>query len=704
MSDALYLFLRKFERITKNTDLFMAVGLVAIMGVMLIPIPPFVLDILLTMSITLSMLILLVALYTQKPLDFSVFPSLLLVATLFRLSLNIASTRLILTVGNNGPQAVGRVISSFGQFVVGDNYVIGFVVFIILVVINFVVITKGSGRVAEVAARFTLDAMPGKQMSIDADLNAGLINEKEARARRREIEMEADFYGSMDGASKFVRGDAIAGIIITVINIIGGLCIGMFQKGLDLSTAAHYYTTMTIGDGLVSQIPALIVSTAAGIVVTRNSSEHDMSQDLARQLFTRWKAVAIVGGVLVVLGLVPGLPTLPFFFIAAVLGVIAWVVHRYEKDEVENKKKASDAEAAKPKKENIESLLPLDLIELEVGYALINVVESNQSGDLLERIVSIRKQFALEFGIVVPSIHIRDNLQLNPGEYRLLIKGNKVAGGTLRADCLLAMDPGNVVTRIEGIPTKEPAFGLDAIWIGKAMKEEAELAGYTVVDLPTVMATHITEVIRTHAAEMFGRQEADSLIENLKKQYPKIVEDLIPNILPLGAVVRVLQNLLHEQVSIRDLRTIFETLADEGTKSKDPEVLTEQVRRSLARAITRKYISDDGQIQVITLGRHLEELVANSLLQTEQGVQLVMDPHSAQEMIEHIAQTIEAHPEIASQPILLTSPTARRHIYKLTSRFIPQLIVLAHTDLTPDVHISSVGQVDLRQGQAEASA
>ena len=695
MGDTIYLFLRRFEKITKNTDLFMAVGLVAIIGVMLIPLPAFILDILLTLSITLSMLILLVALYAKRPLDFSVFPSLLLLTTLYRLALNVASTRLVLTQGSNGPQAVGHVISSFGQFVVGDNYAIGFVVFVILVVINFVVITKGSGRVAEVAARFTLDAMPGKQMSIDADLNAGLINEKEARARRREIEMEADFYGSMDGASKFVRGDAIAGIIIMLVNIVGGLFIGMFQKNLDLATAARFYTTMTIGDGLVSQIPALIVSTAAGIIVTRNSADQDMGQDLTRQLFSRWKAVGIVGGILAFLGFVPGLPTLPFLFMAAILGAVAWVIRRFESDEEENKKKTAEEEATKPKKENIESLLPLDLIELEVGYALINVVESNQSGDLLERIVSIRKQFALEFGIVVPSIHIRDNLQLNPGEYRLLIKGNKVAGGMLRADCLLAMDPGNVTTHLEGIPTKEPAFGLDALWIGKSMKEEAELAGYTVVDLPTVMATHVTEVIRTHAAELFGRQEADALIENLKKQYPKVVEELIPNILPLGTVVRVLQSLLREQVSIRDLRTIFETLSDEGNKSKDPEVLTEQVRRSLARAITRKYVLEDGHIQVITLGRHLEELIANSLLQTEQGVQLVMDPQSAQEMINNIARAIEQHPEIAGQPILLTSPTARRHIYKLTSRFIPQLIVLAHTELTPDVNISSVALVDL---------
>ncbi len=693
--DDIFQFLRKFEKYTKNADLFMAFGLVSVLAVMLIPLPPFLLDIALTLSLTLSILILLVALYTRKPLDFSVFPSLLLITTLFRLALNVASTRLILTEGHNGPQAVGQVISAFGQFVVGNNYVIGFVVFVILVVINFVVITKGSGRVAEVAARFTLDAMPGKQMSIDADMNAGLITEKEARQRRREIEMEADFYGSMDGASKFVRGDAIAGIIITIVNIVGGLFIGMFQRNLDLATAAKYYTMLTIGDGLVAQIPALIVSTAAGIVVTRNSGGQDMGQDLARQLFMKWKALAIVSGILTMLGIVPGLPGLPFFFMSALLGVTAWMIRRLDQDKEDVAKKHVQDEATKPKKENIESLLPLDLIELEVGYALINVVESNQSGDLLERIVSIRKQFALDLGIVIPSIHIRDNLQLNPGEYRVMIKGNKVAGGTLRADCMLAMDPGNVSARVDGIATKEPAFGLDAIWISKNSKEEAEIAGYTVVDLPTVMATHITEVIRAHAYELFGRHEADSLIENLKKQYPKVVEDLIPNVLALGVVVRVLQNLLKEHVSIRDLRTIFEALADEGSRTKDTEMLTENVRKSLARTITRKYMNDEGQVQVMTMGRQLEEMVSNSLLQTEQGVQLVMDPHSAQDMINRIARTIETHPEIAGQPILLTSPTARRHIHKLTARFIPQLIVLSHNEITTDANISSVGQVEV---------
>lgn len=695
--EAFFLFIKRFEKYTKNTDLFIAFGLLVILCVMVIPLPPILLDLALTFSLTISILILLTSIYINKALEFSVFPSLLLMTTLFRLSLNVATTRLILTHGHEGPKAAGDVISAFGNFVVGNNYVIGTIVFIILVVINFIVITKGSGRVAEVAARFTLDAMPGKQMSIDADLNAGLINETEARKRRQEIEAEADFYGAMDGASKFVRGDAIAGILITVVNIIGGLLIGVLQKNLDVATAAKYYTMLTIGDGLLSQIPALIISTAAGTVVTRSTrSGKNMGAEMVGQLLFNPRAVGIAGGVIGLLALVPGLPTVPFMFMSIVMCTLAWVIKRYQKETEDNeKKRAEEAATAGPKKENIENLLPLDMVELEVGYGLINVVESDQSGDLLERIVSIRKQFALDLGIIVPSIHIRDNLQLASGEYRLLIKGNKVGGGILKPECLLAMDPGNVMDPVDGYPTKEPAFGLDALWINPNLKERAEESGYTVVDLPTVMATHLTEIIRTHAHELLGRQEAASLVENFKKTHPKVVEDLIPDHMALGAVVRVLQNLLKEQVSIRDLRTIFENLADESSRTKDIEVLTESVRRALARSITAKYSGDNGNVPVMTLHPHIEELIANSLIQTEQGVQLVMDPHTAQRMITEIASTVEQHPEIAGQPILLTSPTSRRHIYKLTSRFIPQLVVLSHSELTSDASVKSVGVVEM---------
>lgn len=694
--EQLFQFIKRFEKLTKNTDLFIAIGMLVILSVMIIPLPPILLDLALTMSLALGVLILLVSIYTKRALDFSAFPSLLLITTLFRLSLNVATTRLILSHGHEGPSAAGQVISAFGNFVVGNNYVIGFIVFVILIIINFIVITKGSGRVAEVAARFTLDAMPGKQMAIDADLNSGLINEDQARKRRKEIEQEADFYGSMDGASKFVRGDAIAGIIIMLVNVIGGLLIGVLQKGLDFGTAAQYYTMLTIGDGLVAQIPALIISTAAGIIVTRNSSsDSNMGNELATQLLRSTKAVYVSAAVIFILGLVPGLPKLPFFALALFMAGIAWTMDKYKVEDEQNEKKKIEQAALGPKKENIETMLPLDMVELEVGYGLINIVESDKSGDLLERIVSIRKQFALDLGIIVPSIHIRDNLQLAPGEYRVLIKGNRVGGGVLRPDSIMAMDPGNVTSRIDGYPTKEPAFGLDAIWIAPSKKEDAEMSGYTVVDLPTVMATHLTEIIRNHAHELLGRQEASQLIENFKKTNPKVVEELIPDMLSLGSVVRVLQNLLKEHVSIRDILTIFETLADEAGKTKDVEVLTEAVRKSLSRSITAKYLSD-GQVPVMTLSANVEELVSNSLLQTEQGIQLVMDPNTAHHLINEVASAVESHPEIAGQPILLTSPTARRHLSKLITRFIPQLIVLSHSELAATANVKSVATVELK--------
>lgn len=694
--EAIFQFIKRFERFTKNTDLFVAFGLIGILAVMIIPLPAFLLDLGLTFSLTFSLLILLISMYTTRALDFSVFPTILLLSTLLRLALNVATTRLILSEGHTGTASAGHVIEAFASFVVGNNYFIGFIVFVILVLINFIVITKGSGRVAEVAARFTLDAMPGKQMSIDADLNAGLINDEQARQRRREIEMEADFYGSMDGASKFVRGDAIAGIIITVVNIVGGLIIGVLQKGLDIGQAAELYTKLTIGDGIVTQIPALIVSTAAGTIVTRSTSGKDMGKEMIGQLILHPRAIMIVAAALSILALIPGLPGVPFFSMAAVAASLAWFLQKFSEEKLAKEKQAAQEIANRPEKERVETLLPLDVLELEVGYGLINVVESEQSGDLLERIVSIRKQFALDLGIVVPSIHIRDNLQLEPGQYQVLIKGNRVAGGTLMPDYLLAMDPGNVTNPAEGIPTKEPAFGLDALWVTKSQREEAEMAGYTVVDLSTVIATHITEVIRQHAHELLGRQEANQLIENFKKNYPKVVEELIPDKLSLGAVVKVMQNLLKEQVSVRDLLTIFETLADEATRSKDVEVLTENVRRALARAITGKYTVDDGTVPTISLSSGLEELIANSLIQTEQGIQLVMDPRSAQQMISDIARTVERHPEFAGQPILLTSPTVRRHIRKLTERFIPQLVVLSHHELTSEARVTSLGIVESR--------
>ncbi len=694
--DDVFQFLKKFEKFTKNTDLMMAVALLVILMVMIIPLPIFLLDLALSLSLASGILILLVSMYINKPLEFSVFPSLLLITTLFRLSLNVATTRIILSHGHEGESAAGAVIQSFGNFVVGSNYVIGLVIFSILVVINFIVITKGAGRVAEVSARFTLDAMPGKQMSIDADLNAGIINETDARKRRQEIEREADFYGAMDGASKFTRGDAIAGIIITIINVVGGLLIGVLQKGLDIGTAAKYYTMLTIGDGLLAQIPALIISTAAGIVVTRSAKTDDnMGAEVVNQLFSNQRAVGVSAAVISLMALVPGLPTFPFLMIGGALGLISFVVHKTKQEDLINIKAKEAEEQNKPAKENIESMLPLDLIELEVGYGLIPMIEKEGPGDLLERIRSIRKQFALDLGVVVPSIHIRDNLQLTPGEYRLMIKGNKVGGGILRPDNMLAMDPGNVTDKIDGIPTKEPAFGLDALWIISKNKESAELSGYTVVDIPTVMATHITEIIRKHAHELLGRQEAMGLLDNFKKTHPKVVEDLIPDLLPLGQVVRVLQNLLKEQITIRDLRTILETLADEGSKTKDTEALTESVRKALARSITSKFTNEFQKVQVLTFNSEIEEILTNSLLQTENGVQLIMDPQTAQKIISSVAKAIEYHPEIAAQPILLTSPSLRRHLSKLLIRFIPQLIVLSHSEISSESEIESVGSVEL---------
>lgn len=693
--DQIFQFVKKFEKITKNTDLFIAFSILAILGVMIIPLPPWMLDIALTFSLALSILILLTSVYIKKTLDFSSFPSLLLMTTLFRLGLNVATTRLILSHGHEGPAAAGGVVQAFGNFVVGNNYVIGFIVFVILVVINFIVITKGSGRVAEVAARFTLDAMPGKQMSIDAELNAGIINEAEAKRRRKEIEQEADFYGAMDGASKFVRGDAIAGIIITIVNIVGGLLIGILQKDLDLATAAKNYTMLTIGDGLLAQIPALIISTAAGTIVTRSGSGENMGTEISNQLFANSRAIYISAAVLGALALIPGLPTVPFFTMGIILAAVAWTLEQYKSEKETDERKKIEIEAATPKKENLDSVQPVDMLELEVGYGLIRVVDSSKSGDLLERISSIRKQFSHDLGILVPSIHIRDNLALAPGEYRFMIKGNKVGGGNLKPDMFMAMDPGNVAERIDGIPTKEPAFGLDAMWVSQSQKEKAELAGYTVVDLSTVMATHITEMIRTHAHELLGRQDASALIENFKKTHPKVVEDLIPDNLSLGGVVKVLQNLLKEQVSVRDLLTIFETLADEAGRTKDLDLLTEATRKQLSRSITAKYLSDSGEVNVMTFDPKLEELVSSSLLQTEQGVQLVMDPQSASRMISNIADQIERHPEIAGQPILLTSPTIRRHIFKLVSRFIPQLIVLSHSEVSTDAQVQSVATVNL---------
>ena len=671
------------------------IGVIAVMAVMLIPLPPILLDFLLALNITLAMTVLLIAMYTLEPLDFSVFPSLLLVMTLYRLSLNVASTRLILLNGDQGERAAGGVIKSFGSFVVGGDYVVGLVVFAILVIINFVVITKGATRIAEVAARFTLDAMPDKQMSIDADLNAGLIDEKQAKDRRARIAQEAEFYGSMDGAAKFVRGDAIAGIIVTLINIVGGFVIGVFQRGMPALDAARTYTLLTIGDGLVSQIPALVMSTAAGIVVSRNASDSTMGDEFGKVFFKFHKAVYMASLSIFLFGLIPGLPHLSFILLAVAIGGGMYLFRRRHRATEARTAAEAPAEAIDRGSEPVEHLLAVDPIQMELGYRLIAIVDREQGGDFLERVRSIRRQFALEMGIVIPPIHIRDNLQLEPDEYQVLLRGVKVAGAKIMVGHYLAMDPGDAVQKIDGVPTTEPAFHLPAIWIPESKKEDAKLSGYTVVDNVAVMATHLSEVIRKHAWELIGRQEVQNLLDNLAKSYPKAVEELVPNLLSLGGVQKVLQNLLRERVSVRDLLTIVETLADYAPLTKDHDLLTEYVRHKLARSILEPYIGQDGTLQVITLSQEVEDVLAKGVETTDYGAYLSISPKHA----DIIAANIKAQADKAMarniQPIVLTSPAIRRHLKKMMEYFVPTLIVISQSELMGDTRIQSIGEVGL---------
>ena len=684
------------ERLMKNSDLAVALGLVGVLTVMVIPMPRFMIDLMLSMAIAMSLVLLLTSVYAARALDFSIFPTLLLITTLFRLAMNVATTRVILLHGaEEGTYAAGDVIHSFGEFVVGGNYAVGIVVFIILIIINFIVITKGAGRVAEVAARFTLDAMPGKQMSIDADLNAGIINETQARDRRQEISREADFYGAMDGASKFVRGDAIAGIMIVIVNVIGGIIIGTLQKGMDIGQAAQTFTLLTIGDGLVTQIPALIISTAAGIIVTRTASGTNFTQEVQKQLLMKPKALMVAACVMGFMALVPGLPFIPFMLLAVGIGSVAYQLQKKEAGEEKAKKDKLESEKLKPVSEKLENLLPVDLLELEVGYGLINIVDSSQNGDLLERISNIRKQFALDLGIIVPSLRIRDNLELKPGDYQVLLKGVQIGSGSLMVGNLMAMDPGNVVEPVAGIPTKEPAFGLDAIWITPRQKEEATYAGYTVVDLSTVIATHVTELIRQNAHELLGRQELQTLLDNFKQTSPKVVEDLIPTLLPLGTVLKVMKNLLKESVPIRDLRSILEALADAAPTQKDAQVLTEAVRAALARTITKKLVGPDGQILLLTLDRTIEETIAGGIIQTDQGQQLSLDPEFVRSFIAQLNQQALELASQSSQAVVLCSPLIRAHLKQLTDRFIPNMVVLSHNEITQNVNVKAFGTVRL---------
>jgi len=683
---------------TNVSELMTVVGVVGVLVVMIIPLPPFLLDFLLALNITLAITILLIAMYTIKPLDFFIFPSLLLVTTLFRLSLNVASTRLILLHGNEGASAAGKVIKSFGSFVVGGNYVVGMIVFIILVIINFVVITKGATRIAEVAARFTLDAMPGKQMSIDADLNAGMIDENEAKARRLTITREAEFHGSMDGAAKFVRGDAIAGIIIALVNIIGGIVIGVFQKKLSVIDAAQNYTLLTVGDGLVSQIPALTISTAAGIVVSRAASEGTMGKDFAKQFLHYSKAIYLSAFTIFFFGLIPGLPHIPFIMLSILVGGSVYLINKRE----ETKERTVEDQEAEPIEvgpEPVEHLLMIDPLELEVGYGLISLVDREQGGRFLDRVRSIRRQFALEMGVVIPPIHIRDNLQLNSSEYQLLLKGVKIAGAELMVNQFLAMDPGDTARKIEGIETREPAFDLPAVWIPEAQREEAKLAGYTVVDDVTIMATHLTEVLRKYTADLLGRQDVQNLLDNLSRSYPKAVEELVPGLLALGTVQKVLQNLVQERISIRDLLTIVETLADCAPMTKDPELLTEYVRHKLSRSFISPYIDTDGLLKLITMNQDVEDLLHKGVQQTEHGGSyLSIDPKIADSIIASIKDQAEKAMAKNIQPILVTSPTVRRHLKKMVEYFIPSLMVLSQSELVSDIGLQSIGEVSLSHG------
>jgi len=683
----------------ETSSLIVAVGLVAILMIMILPLPTILLDLLLTFSITMGIIILLMAMYNTDTLDFSAFPSLLLLTTLYRLSLNIASTRLILLHGHEGPGAVGRVIQSFGNFVVGGSIAVGLIIFLIMVLINFIVITKGSGRIAEVAARFTLDAMPGKQMAIDADLNAGLIDEDTAKKRREKISRQSEFYGAMDGASKFVRGEAIASLVIMVINITGGLFIGVILHNMDIAQAAETFAMLTIGDGLVSQIPALIISTSAGIIVSRAASDASMGKELAKQFSKQPQALAVASGIILLFGLIPGLPHTAFLVLGASLGVLAWIAFQQQaagkmkKKEAEKKKREEAPLPGSP--ETVETLLSLDALELEVGYGIIPLVDESQNGDLLERIRGIRRQFALEMGLIIPPLHVRDNLQIKPDEYILLLKGVEIARGEIMMGYYLAMDSGAAKRKIDGIPTEEPAFKLPALWIAEDKKDEAQVAGYTVVDPSTVIATHLTETLRTHSAELLGRQDTQKLLDNLSKTHPKVVEELVPNLLTLGGVQKVLQNLLRERISIRDLLTICETLADYAPRSKDPDILTEYVRQSLARAIIGSYTDSQKRISVLTLASQVEDMIRESLQTTEQGTFLTLEPNLAQKIIESIQTETERIAEDGYQPILICSPIIRRHVRQLIERFMPQVVVLSHNELTSQTKIQSLGTIEI---------
>ncbi|WP_445509369.1 flagellar biosynthesis protein FlhA [Rossellomorea marisflavi] len=673
-------------------DLSVLASVILIVAMLIIPFPGWLLSALIIINISLALLVLLISMNMNEPLQFSIFPSLLLLLTLFRLGLNVSTTRSILSKGE-----AGGVVETFGTFVVGGNVLVGLVVFVILIVIQFIVITKGSERVSEVAARFTLDAMPGKQMSIDADLNAGMISEQDARTRREKVGREADFYGAMDGASKFVKGDAIAGIVIVMINLIMGIIIGMTQMGLPIAEAATKFSLLTVGDGIVSQIPALLISTATGIVVTRAASEGNLGQDIMNQLLAYPVMLYVAASTIFLLGVFTPISFLVTVPIAAALALGGYMVSRTPKqdeaDVMEMEEELEHEEMKSP--ESVVNLLNVDPIEFEFGYGLIPLADSNQGGDLLDRIVMIRRQLAIEMGLVIPVVRIRDNIQLQPNEYRLKIKGNEMAKGELLLDHYLAMSPGIDDGSVEGIDTIEPSFGLPAKWISEEMKEQAEIFGYTVVDPPSVVSTHLTEIIKTHAHDLLGRQETKQLIDHLKESYPILVEEVTPNPLSIGEIQKVLAKLLKEHVSIRNLPVIFETLADYGKMSSDTDLLAEYVRQALARQITSQYAGDESMLKVVTVSGKVEKKIADSIQQTEHGNFLSLDPGDSQEILESVASQVEQVSLMEESPVILCSPAVRMYVRQMTERYFPQVPILSYNELEANVEVQSLGVVNI---------
>ena len=654
--------------------------IIMILTMMILPVPPFLLDLLFTFNIALAIIVLLVSLYTLKPLDFAVFPTVLLLTTLLRLSLNVASTRVVLLHGHTGPDAAGKVIEAFGQFLVGGNYAVGLVVFLILVVINFVVITKGAGRIAEVSARFTLDAMPGKQMAIDADLNAGLIGEDDARRRRREISQEAEFYGAMDGASKFVRGDAVAGIIILLVNIVGGLVVGVVQHDLDVATAAKFYTLLTVGDGLVAQIPALVISTAAGIVVSRVGSDQNIGEQLAGQLFNKSQVLVITAVILAIMGLIPGMPNFAFLLLAALLAGAGYTI---AKRPAAQEIAAPEQPAASPAVEaSWNDVVPVDTLGLEVGYRLIPLVDKAQDGELLKRIKGLRKKFALDVGFLAPAVHIRDNLELRPNAYVIALKGVEIGRGEAYTGMYLAINPGHVNTDLPGAVTRDPAFGLPAVWVEAGMREQAQTFGYTVVDAGTVIATHLNHVMQTHASELLGRQEAQQLLDHVGRDSPKLVEDLVPKLLPLGTVQKVLQRLLEEGVHIRDMRSIIEVLAEQGAKVQDAGDLTALVRVALGRAIVQQLYPGTGELQVMALEPGLERILLQAV-QVKTGDAAGIEPGLVDTLLREAGVAVQQQERLGLPPVLLVPAELRVLLARFLRRAVSQIKVIAHSEV-PD--------------------